>query len=487
MVVASPPVDLSLFPDVRTGLLTRRTLRTFHKKPVAAAVRASILDAARWAPAAGDRYPVRFIVLDDPALKKNLQRLTRESKDISNHWEGLFKPYGLRGYVQTWSSTPFCVAVCANPALGPRHIHNTWNHQIAMAAATENLALAARYHSMALVVYTHFSQEKLKQLLDVPFEWDAIGVMGLGYPDLKRINPRVLEISLARLALSDLVSSERYGMPASADLVAERDVGRPNQDLAATMAGLRRSTTFTEEPVPAEYLFEILRAARWAPSAGNFQPVRYVVLRDRGRLARLQELAEESVQISGHWFSEYRQGSGEHPRWGRVPAAIALIADPNKGGPHIHGEATHVDAGGLAAQNMWLMAQALGLGTTVVTHWIEEKVKVLIDCPRTWDLVSVMPFGFPAESRPWSRDPLETLVYQDRFGRPWDRTREFAAVGGLADDGATVQAQGRSFEEHEVILDAFRRRDGDAAAERVREHIASIGQSLVQQLGEVKT
>lgn len=427
MGVASRPVDLSLFPDVRTGLLTRRTLRAFHKKPVAAAVRASVLGAARWAPAADDRYPVRFIVLDDPALKKNLQKLTRESKDISNHWEGLFRPDGLRGYVQTWSSTPFCVALCANPALGPTHIHNTWNHQIAMAAATENLALAARCHGMALVIYTHFSQEKLKQLLDIPFAWDAIGVMGVGYPDLKRINPRVLEISLTRLPLSDLVSSERYGTPAPPELVAERDVERPMPDLAATMAGLRRATTFTDAPVPAEYLREILRAAQWAPSAGNFQPVRYVVLRNRGRLARLQELAEESVRISGHWFSEYGRGSGEHPCWSRVPAAIAVIADPTKGGPHIHGEATHVHAGGLAAQNMWLMAHALGLGTTVVTHWIEEKVKVLIDCPRTWDLVTVMPFGVPAESRPWSRDPLESLVYQDRFGRPWDRTREFAA------------------------------------------------------------
>ncbi len=210
MVVTSPPIDLSLFPDVRTGLLTRHTLRTFHKKPVSVSVRASVLDAARWAPAIGDIYPVRLIVLDDPGLKKSLQRLTRESKDISNHWEGLFKPNGLRGYVQTWYSTPFCVAVCADPAIGPRHINNIWNHQIAMAAAAENLALAARYHGMALVMYTHFSLEKLKQLLDIPFEWDALGVMGLGHPDLQRINPRVLEISLTRLRL--MRSSRPNGM-----------------------------------------------------------------------------------------------------------------------------------------------------------------------------------------------------------------------------------------------------------------------------------
>lgn len=57
-----------------------------------------------------------------------------------------------------------------------------------------------------------------------------------------------------------------------------------------------------------------------------------------------------------------------HPDWTRVPLAVALIADPAKGGPHIHGEATYVIGGGLAAQNMWLMAHALGLGATLVTH-----------------------------------------------------------------------------------------------------------------------
>ena len=102
-----------------------------------------------------------------------------------------------------------------------------------------------------------------------------------------------------------------------------------------------------------------------------------------------------------------------------MPLAVALIADPTKSGPHIHGEATHVIAGGLAAQNMWLMAQALGLSTALVTHWIEEKVKVLVDCPRPWDLVGVMPFGVAADARERSRASIEEIVYQDRFGTPW--------------------------------------------------------------------
>jgi nitroreductase len=378
-----------------------------------------VLEAGRRAWTAGEGDVVRFIVLDDPALKRELFRLTRESKDISNHWEGLFKPAGLRGYIQHWTSTPFCLAVCSNPAAGPRHIHDGWNHHLAAGAAAENLALAARWHGLALVMYTHFSQEKLKRLLDVPFEWEAMGVMGLGYPDLRRANPEVLAASLSRLPLAELVGAERYQAPAPADLVAEPETPGAVPDLMDALLELGWTTRFTDEPVDPGRIFEILRAGQWAPSAGNFQPVRYVVLREPARLARLTDLARESVEISAHWFPQYREGRGEHPDWRGVPLAIALIADPTRGGPHIHGEATHMLAGGIAVQNMAVMAAALGLGTTLVTHWIEEKVKTLIDCPRTWDLVGVMPVGVPAERQPRRRPALAAIVHQERFGRSW--------------------------------------------------------------------
>ena len=418
---SSPFVSVAPHPDTRGGILTRRTFRTFERRPLPPALRASLLEAARWAPSVEDADFVRYIVVDDPALKKRLSRLTRESKDISNHWEPLFKSSGLRGYVQDWTHTPFCVAVCADPRVGPGHIHNGWNHHLACATAAQNLALAARYHNLALVMYTHFSQEKLKQLLDVPFDWDVNGVMGIGAPDLARINPRVLEASLIRLPLGELVSSERHGDPAPKELIEEPPTSASVPDLIAVLRALPTTTRFAAAPVAPEPVFEILRAGQWSPSAGNFQPVRYVVLRERKRLAALAALARESAAVSAHWVPQYRAGAVDHPDWTTVPLAVALIADPTKGGPHIHGEATHVIGGGLAAQNMWLMARGLGLGTALVTHWIEEKVKVLIDCPRDWDLVGVMPFGLPIESPPRSRRPLGELVFADAFGRAWMR------------------------------------------------------------------
>ncbi len=108
MGVASPPVNLSLSPDVRTGLLTRRTLRTFHKRPVSAGVRASVLEAARWAPAAGDTYPVRLIVPADscPWSRDPLETLIFQGR-FGRSWDRTreFPPSGDRPFPASGPST----------------------------------------------------------------------------------------------------------------------------------------------------------------------------------------------------------------------------------------------------------------------------------------------------------------------------------------------------------------------------------------------
>ena len=79
---SSPYVSLAPRPDARAAILTRRTFRTFERRP---SLRADVLEAARGASRPGDAESVRAIVIDDPALRNAHFRLTREFKDISNH------------------------------------------------------------------------------------------------------------------------------------------------------------------------------------------------------------------------------------------------------------------------------------------------------------------------------------------------------------------------------------------------------------------
>ena len=82
---SSPYVSVAPRPDTRQAILTRRTFRTFERWPTPQALRVRMLEAGRWAPRVEGADFVRYIVVDDLALKKQLFRLSRESKDISNH------------------------------------------------------------------------------------------------------------------------------------------------------------------------------------------------------------------------------------------------------------------------------------------------------------------------------------------------------------------------------------------------------------------
>src|SRR4051794_19347057 len=55
----------------------------------------------------------------------------------------------------------------------------------------------------------------------------------------------------------------------------------------ATMRAMRR---LKPDPVPDELLERLVDAATWAPSGGNVQAYSFVVVTDRGQMARLAEL-----------------------------------------------------------------------------------------------------------------------------------------------------------------------------------------------------
>ena len=60
--------------------------------------------------------------------------------------------------------------------------------------------------------------------------------------------------------------------------------------LFEAMATCRTIRRFRSDPVPDELLRRVLTAATWAPSGGNRQPWRFVVVRDPTRKKALQEL-----------------------------------------------------------------------------------------------------------------------------------------------------------------------------------------------------
>ncbi len=156
----------------------------------------------------------------------------------------------------------------------------------------------------------------------------------------------------------------------------------------------RRSVRrYQSRAVPEEKLDRILEAGRWAPSASNRQPWKFVLIRDdkvRNELAR--------VATYGSFLAQ-------------APVAIAVVVDPL-------GSTHPVEDGAAATQNMLLAAHALGLGTCWVGSYgsvYEESAREILGIPQDRRLLSLIAVGYPAESPRSSRLDLSRLVCHDRY------------------------------------------------------------------------
>ena len=138
----------------------------------------------------------------------------------------------------------------------------------------------------------------------------------------------------------------------------------------------RRSIrTFTAEPVPDEHLDLMLDAARNAPSAGNGQPWRFLVVRERDNLARLLALLEPwlraRIEAAGdpETQAERFESALDHLREIlTAPLFVFVWVDASLY------PALVVYDGALAAQNLMLAARAIGYGTCFMTTFFPEDI-----------------------------------------------------------------------------------------------------------------
>lgn len=175
----------------------------------------------------------------------------------------------------------------------------------------------------------------------------------------------------------------------------------------------QKSDSFDEEA-----LQKILEAGRWAPSWGNSQCWRFIVVRDP---EIKYKLSETLLAI------RRRDDSGPGPTVLSVreaPVVIVICAQLSKSGCRADGSfITDKDGSwymfdtALATQNMCLAAHALGLGTVILGGFDAVKAGEILEVPDGFCVVTMTPVGYAAqEGRPPSRKELSEIVFHDKFG-----------------------------------------------------------------------
>lgn len=183
------------------------------------------------------------------------------------------------------------------------------------------------------------------------------------------------------------------------------------------LRGQRSARSFTPDLVPVEVERALLDAARCAPSAEDSQPWYFVVVRTQEAKERLNWVARDSERLYSTWYA----AAPGLPDFTTVPLCIAVFADGREAQPYVEGELPHVTAAAMAAQNIWLAAQALGLGAFMWEHLEQDQIKAVLGVPHHQHFVGLLCIGY-AEGP--AREPAPRRHLEEVTGWEWFRVKE---------------------------------------------------------------
>jgi nitroreductase len=186
-----------------------------------------------------------------------------------------------------------------------------------------------------------------------------------------------------------------------------------------TVAARRSVRSFRADAVSDAHLTMILDAARMAATSGNQQPWKFLVVRDRQKLAALKQACLEAG------MQRIRAGAGAAPDPERVqklqgyydtiftaPLFVVVLVDRQSQYPDYN----RFD-GPMAAANLMLAARALGYGTAFYTDTLAPEVaRRALKIPERYELVCTTPLGVPGEwPKPPAKKPLSEFVVYESF------------------------------------------------------------------------
>ncbi len=211
-------------------------------------------------------------------------------------------------------------------------------------------------------------------------------------------------------------------------------------ELYDAMKSLRAVRRLRPDPIPDDVLRRVLEAATWAPSGGNVQPWRIVVVREREKKATLGTLyaerwkaysqvhrarlanASEEIRASSERMASAGDYLAEH--FADTPAVLVhcfnpgalAVTDAKQDRLSVVGGASLYPA----VQNLLLACRNEGLGCVLTTLLceVESEVRALLGIPDPWYTDAMIPIGYPVGRGhgPISRRPLEKMVFAESWG-----------------------------------------------------------------------
>ena len=162
---------------------------------------------------------------------------------------------------------------------------------------------------------------------------------------------------------------------------------------------------YADKPIEEEKLDLILESARLAPSASNFQPWHFYVVKNKEKINALSKDMPLGSRVVINSFIA------------QAPVVIVATAGPGSLLTRIacyivNKKWYYIDVA-IALEHMVLTAWELGIGSCWIGWFDEKKVKKLLDIPGGEEIIDMLTLGYPKEGMvpfPKPRKKIEEIV-----------------------------------------------------------------------------
>jgi nitroreductase len=211
-------------------------------------------------------------------------------------------------------------------------------------------------------------------------------------------------------------------------------------DLYEVMSTQRAIRRLKPDPIDDAVLGRIMQAAVWAPSGGNAQPWRVVMVHEAARKQRLGELYARRWAKFAVLYRQRFAGAPEAERrreertidagdylaehFGECPVVAVVCFNPDYMAiTDARQERVSVVGGGSvypAVQNFMLACRAEGVGCVLTTLLCQDEpeVRTVLGIPAGWYTAAAVPMGYPVGGGygPTARKNVAELFYRDAWG-----------------------------------------------------------------------
>jgi len=151
--------------NVTDAIRTRRTIRRFQRKPVDRDILITMVDLARFGPAAANLQPLEYIIVDEERLVDECFSLIRLAAYLADDEKPVFD-----------ERPAVYIVILVNTTI------MKGGYQWDVGAAGQNIMLEAISRGLGSCFVVNVDREGMTQLLSIPDGYTIDAVIALGYP-----------------------------------------------------------------------------------------------------------------------------------------------------------------------------------------------------------------------------------------------------------------------------------------------------------------